>query len=129
MPDIATLPEFASFLQTDIDTATGNLLLLDLAQGLITAEIGAQNPWPSVAKSIALTAAGRSYRNPEGLKRDTTGAVTSEYNAEEMGVYLTASEVSRLHKWLSGPGGSTAGQPQGCFPESRPWPDPVEIGW
>lgn len=126
MADIATLPEFASFLQTSVDNATSNLLLLDLAQGLIVEVIGEQDPWPTVAKSVALAAAGRPYRNPEGLKRATRGGATDEYNAEEMGVYLTDSEVKRLQKWLEGPGGSALGKPQGCFPAARTWPDPVE---
>lgn len=102
MAEIASLPEFASFLQIDLDTATANLLLLDLAQGLITEVIGEQDPWPASAKSVALAAAGRSYRNPEGLKQETVGGTTTVYNAEEMGVYLTASEVARLVKWKNG---------------------------
>lgn len=128
MADIASLPELASFLQTDLDTATANLLLLDLAQGLITEVIGVQDPWPTIAKTIALTAAGRAYRNPEGLRQETVGGTTSFYNDSlyAMGVYLTADERAALSKWLNGPGGSTVGQPQGEFPDPHAWPDPVE---
>lgn len=128
MANIAELTELASFLQVDLDTATANLLLLDLAQGLITEVIGDQSPWPSIAKSIALTAAGRAYRNPDGLRQDTTGGTTSVFNDPlyTMGVYLTADERAALGKWLNGPGGSTVGQPQGYFPDSHAWPDPVE---
>lgn len=131
MPDIATLEEFASFLQTDIDTATANLLLLDQAQGLITEQIGVQDPWPTIAKSVALAAAGRAYVNPEGLRQDTTGSTTAIYNSPlyRNGVYLSDQEKADLHVWANGPGGSTLGQPQGCFPEPRPWPDPVENCW
>jgi hypothetical protein len=117
MADIATLPEFASFLQVDLDTATANLLLLDLAQGLITEVIGEQSPWPVSAKAVALAAAGRSYRNPDGLKQETVGGTTAIYNAEEMGVYLTDSEVGRLQQWANkgrGPMGTvrlTSGYP------------------
>jgi hypothetical protein len=102
MADVATLEEFASFLQIDLDTATANLLLRDLAQGLITEVIGEQDPWPVTAKVVALASAGRSYRNPEGLKQETVGGTTAIYNAEEMGVYLTDSEVARLVKWKNG---------------------------
>lgn len=102
MADVATLEEFASFLQIDLDTATANLLLLDLAQGLVTEVIGDQDPWPVTAKSVALAAAGRAYRNPDGVKRETVGGVTVEYNPEEMGVYLTDSELSRLQSQLPG---------------------------
>lgn len=128
MADIATLPELASFLQIDLDTATANLLLLDLAQGLVTEVIGDQNPWPTIAKSIALSAAARAYRNPEGVRQDTIGGTTSIYNDPlyVMGVYLTDAERSALNAWLNGPGGSTVGQPQGSFPDSHAWPDPVE---
>jgi hypothetical protein len=127
MADIATVEELASFLQTDLDTATANLLLLDLAQGLVTAEIGIQNPWPSVARSVALAAAGRAYVNPEGLKQDTTGGTTAIYNTPLYmnGVYLSELEKASLHQWSNGPGGSTLNQPQGSFPESECWPDPT----
>lgn len=131
MANIATLDEFASFLQSDLDTATANLLLLDLAQGLVTAEIGEQDPWPAVAKSVALAAAGRAYVNPEGLRQDTTGSTTAIYNSPlySNGVQLSDAEKASLHAWANGPGGSTRGQSQGSFPPARPWPDPVENCW
>lgn len=127
MADIATLAEFASFLQSDVDTATANLLLLDLAQGQIAEKIGEHDPWPTTAKAIALEAAKRAYVNPEGVGSETIGSTAATY--PERGVFLTDREVARLLEWLNGPGGSTVGQPQGSFPESRPWPDPVEICW
>ena len=128
MVAIATLPEFASFLQTDLDTATANLLLLDLAQGLIAEIIGDQTTWPTIAKTVALSAAGRAYVNPDGLKQDTTGGTTAIYNTPlySNGVYLSDAEKAALHQWANGPGGSTLGQPQGSFPDSHAWPDPVE---
>lgn len=128
MADIATLAEFASFLQIDLDTATANLVLLDLAEGLITAEIGAQDPWPSVAKSIALAAAGRAYVNPEGLKQETVGSTTAVYNTPLYmnGVYLSDPERAALHDWANGPGGGTKGKPQGAFPTAYEWPDPAQ---
>lgn len=124
MADIATVEELASFIQADVDTATGNLLLLDLAQGQITEVIGAQNPWPSTAKAIALEAAKRAYVNPEGLGSETTGSTAATF--PDRGVYLTKAEVDRLCKWHNGPGGSTLGKPQGSFPPARYWPDPAE---
>lgn len=128
MVAIATLEEFASQLQSDLDTATANLLLLDQAQGLVTEQIGDQNPWPTIAKSVALAAAGRAYVNPEGLKQDTTGGTTAIFNTPlyRNGVYLSDEEKADLRRWLNGPGGSTVGQPQGSFPSSHAWPDPVE---
>jgi hypothetical protein len=128
MADIATVAELASQLQTDLDTATANLLLLDQAQGLITELIGAQDPWPTIAKSVALAAASRAYVNPEGLRQDTTGSTTAIYNTPlyRNGVYLSDLEKADLLAWANGPGGSTVGQPQGSFPVSHTWPDPVE---
>jgi len=128
MANIAELTELASALQCDLDTATANLLLLDLAQGLITEIIGEQNPWPKTAKSIALTAAARAYRNPEGTRTEAIGGVNVGYNDPlyRMGVYLSDAEKADLLAWLNGPGGSTLGHPQGSFPDSHAWPDPVE---
>lgn len=128
MVAIATLEELASQLQSDLDTATANLLLLDQAQGLVTEQIGDQNPWPTIAKSIALAAAARAYRNPEGTRQETRGGTTDIYNDPlyRMGVYLSDLEKADLQQWLNGPGGSTIGQPQGSFPDSHAWPDPVE---
>lgn len=127
MANIAELTELASALQSDLDTATANLLLLDLAQGLITEVIGVQNPWPTIAKSIALNAAARAYRNPEGVRNEAVGAVNVGYNDPlyRMGVYLTSEERAELVRW-SGNNGSTIGQPLGSFPVSHAWPDPVE---
>ena len=101
MADIATLEEFASFLQVDVDTATSSLLLLDLAQGLVADQIGTQNPWPTIAKAVALAAAARAYVNPEGLRQDTTGSTTAIYNTPLAmnGVYLSDSELARLQGW------------------------------
>lgn len=126
MADIATVEEFASFLQSDLDTATANLLLLDLAQGLVTELIGLQDPWPAIAKTVALSAAGRAYVNPDGLRQDTVGSTTAIYNTPlyANGVYLSDAERAALRDWLDGPGGSTLGKPQGAFPTALPWPDP-----
>lgn len=105
MADIATLEEFASVLQTDVDTATGQVLLLDLAQGLVAEVIGERNPWPVTAKAVALTAAARAYVNPAGAKSTTKVAgpftETVSYSADQMGVYLTDSEIARLKALLN----------------------------
>lgn len=131
MANIAEVTELASALQTDVDTATANLLLLDLAQGLIVEKIGVHDPWPTTAKAIALAAAARAYSNPDGLKQETTGGTTDIRvdEAARMGVYLTKGEKQELSDWLCGPGGSTVGKPQGSFPAARSWPDPAEPCW
>lgn len=127
MADIATVPELASALQSDLDTATANLLLLDLAQGLIVELIGDQTTWPKTAKAIALAAAARAYRNPEGLRQDTVGATTGIYNDPlyRMGVFLSDAERADLLRWKNVHDNGTGG-PLASFPESHAWPDPVE---
>jgi hypothetical protein len=106
MADIATLAEFASFLQEDLDTATANLVLLDLAQGQIIDEIGVRNPWPATAKAVALSAAKRAYVNPDGASTETVGGTTTAYTDGNMGVFLTDDERSRLQR--VGGGGTAA---------------------
>lgn len=129
MANIAELTELASALQTDLDTASANLYLLDLAQGLITEVIGDHNPWPTTAKSIALTAASRAYRNPDGARQETVGGVTVVYNDPlyRMGVYITDDERADLIQWNIANGGT--GGPLASFPDSHAWPDPVEINY
>lgn len=129
MANIAELTEFASALQEDLDTASANLYLLDLAQGIITEVIGDQNPWPSTAKSIALAIAARAYRNPDGLQREQVGGTLAIYNDQpgRMGVYLTADERDDLIRWKNYNGGT--GGPLASFPDSHAYPDPVEINY
>lgn len=116
MATIVNLDEFASFLQVSLvdDTAT---LLLDLAEALVIAEIGT-GPWPAIAKTTVLTAAGRAYRNPSGGNMLVAGRFTLGLNPEEMGVYLTSEERIRLLR----PSGASS--PRGVFPDAESWPDP-----
>lgn len=125
MPTIVSVPEFASFRQEDVDTATATLLL-DLAEGLVTDEIGTQSPWPAAARGTVLAAANRPYRNPDNLIQAVRGGTTDQWSAEEMGVYLTAGEKDRLHRWLERQAGADNAAPVGSFPAARSWPDPFE---
>lgn len=118
MADIATLEEFASFLQVDVDTATANLVLLDLAQGQIIDEIGARDPWPATAKAVALSAAKRAYVNPEGASTETVGGTSIAYADGNMGVFLTDDERNRLQR--VGRGGSDAFSVTPTY-EAAPW--------
>lgn len=98
---IATPAQLASSLQRGpVDTASAELYL-ELAQGLIASKIGEQDPWPAVAKSVALAAAGRAYDNPTGASRRTAGPFTTQQEAARMGVYLTAEEEDDLAAWLT----------------------------
>jgi hypothetical protein len=104
MADIATPEELATSLQIPdpgVDTGSAELYL-ELAQGLITEKIGEQEPWPAVAKAIALAAAGRPCRNPGAAKRLTSGPFTADFNPEQFGVYLTDDEKERLADWAAG---------------------------
>lgn len=118
MADIATLAEFASFLQEDLDTATANLVLLDLAQGQIIDEIGVRDPWPATAKAIALSAAKRAYVNPEGVSSETVGGTVVAYTDGNMGVFLTEDERNRLQRVG---GGGTAAFSINPWHEPAPW--------
>lgn len=118
MVAIATLEEFASFLQEDLDTATANLVLLDLAQGQIIDEIGARDPWPATAKAVALSAAKRAYVNPDGASSETVGGTAIAYTDGNMGVFLTEEERNRLQRVG---GGGTAAYSINPWYESAPW--------
>ena len=120
MADIANTGELEWFIQTRVDHAVAGFLL-ELAQGLIVGEIGEHDPWPPVAKAVALAAAGRAYLNPEGMKSETTGPFTGVRDAAGLGVYLTDDEVARLHRQP----GTGYGGPLGWFPAAACWPDPI----
>jgi hypothetical protein len=121
MADIAAPFELGWFIQVDDIDVQVAVFLLGLAQGLIVDEIGDQNPWPPIAKAVALAAAGRAYLNPEGIKSETTGPFTAVRDAAQIGVYLTVDEVGRLRR----PAGTATGGPVGSFPAAQCWPDPV----
>ena len=108
MADIATREELASALQSDLDTATANLLLLGLAQGLVQDEIGERDPWPAVAKATALAAAARAYVNPTGARTTARGPFSTTFASAEAGVYLTDGELARLRAWLIRHGGDSS---------------------
>lgn len=89
-----TLEEFASYVQSDVDTATA-LLLRDLATGAIGAATGlVVDDTNSELKRIALQAASRAYRNPGGLRQETIGSESYTYAAETVAneVALTPQE-------------------------------------
>lgn len=120
MADIAEAYELEWFIQTTVDGAVA-AFLLELAQGLIVAEIGERSPWPPIAKAVALAAAGRAYLNPAGNRSETTGPFTAVRDAAALGVYLTDDEVARLHRQP----GTGYGGPVGSFPAAVCWPDPI----
>lgn len=99
-----TLEEFASYVQSDVDTATATLLRA-LVTGLIEAIDGndyTTDTPTAAAKAIGLEAAGRAYRNPNGSTSRSEAiddySVTDrwETQAAELGVFLTFAEMARL---------------------------------
>jgi hypothetical protein len=94
MAVIATLSDLASFLRVDVATITDRQILLDLAQGMVRDIAGDQTTWSATAKTVVLTAAARAYYNPEGLRSETVGGVTSVFG--DLGVYLTDAEQQLL---------------------------------
>lgn len=87
---IATVAEFASRVQQDVDTATATLLL-ELAEDLIVAETGILTPWPARVKGVQLDAATRAYVNPAGVNHELFETYTRS-GIPPGGVYLTADE-------------------------------------
>jgi hypothetical protein len=96
------LTEFASYVQSDVDTATATLLR-DLVTGLIAEAAG--DTWdvdaaPVGVKAIALASAGRAYVNPQGLQSQTRAiddySTTDRWTAESAGVFLTADELATV---------------------------------
>lgn len=87
----------ATFDTTDQARATQILgMAMDLASSFVS-------PVPSEAKAVVLSAAARSYSNPEGLTQELIGP----YQASRpmAGVYLTKGERSTLRR-LAGSGGA-----------------------
>jgi hypothetical protein len=124
MAEIATIDEFASAIRKTVEFAQGHKLPLDLACGLVADELGEQDPWPTVAKSVALAAAARAFFNPQGLSQEILDGSSATRESAEVGVYLTDSELKRLHRWAAGNLGR--GKPTFSFPGTWPHPDPVE---
>ena len=125
---IASREELAGLLQRKVDNYTADLVL-SMAEGLVTDIIGDQSPtWPLVAKSVCLAAALRPYRNPDALVALQLNQTRQQYNPEEVGVYLTASEEARLQQWLSNnePDVTAPRSPAGSFPDPLCYPDPAD---
>lgn len=95
--DLYDLTEFAAYVQSDVDTATSTLLR-SLVVGLID-EIGTFDPYPVSVKAVALEAAARAYRNPDGLTSETIDDWTGRREAAS-GVYLTESEQATIRATL-----------------------------
>lgn len=91
---IATPSEFASRVQQDVDTATA-LLLLEIAEDLIVAEVGVLSPWPARVKGVQLDAAARAYVNPAGVNHESFETY-SRIGLPAGGVYLTAAEKTAV---------------------------------
>lgn len=99
-----TPEEFASYVQSDVDTAT-TVLLRELVTGLIEAVDGndytVDTPTATV-KAIALEATARAYRNPDGIASRSEAiddySVTNRWDtqAADLGLYLTSGEIARL---------------------------------
>lgn len=97
-----TLEEFASKVQSDVDTATATLLQ-ELVTGLIADFVGSTfdpDAAPATVKAIALSAAARDYTNPNGIT-STTRAIddfnrTDRYEGNSGSLYLTDEERAML---------------------------------
>ena len=101
-----TLEEFASYVQSDVDTYTATLLR-DLVTGLIDAVVGDTfdpDAGTVTQKAVALEAARRAYQNPNGTTSTTVSiddySRTDRWEmarlADRLGVFLTAAERADL---------------------------------
>jgi hypothetical protein len=113
---IATLAEFAYAIRRDSAAAAKHQLLLELAEGLVVAEVGELATYPITAKAVVLEAAVRAYYSLLAVEEDD-GDVDRE--AAQRLVYLTDEQIARL-------AGRAAAGPQFAFPGTWPYPDPVE---
>lgn len=97
-----TIDEFASKVQSDVDTATA-VLLRDLVTGLISETVGDSfdvDSAPVTVKAIALTAASRDYTNPSGYTSTTVAiddySTTNRRDGVGANLYLTDEELAML---------------------------------
>lgn len=103
--DIITTADLASYLRdADLD-ATAAGLYVELANGLVTDITGDLSaPFPARARAVALEAAARAYRNPEGATSETIDDYTFRRDGATSsgGVYLTPSEMALLRGLAGG---------------------------
>lgn len=97
---IVQVVQLANTFNRSVNNAVGNELIRQ-AEGLVIARIGTHSPWPMVAETVVLAAAGRPLRNPKGAKANTTDSVSTQYPDEDLGVYLTETDKDRLDEWLA----------------------------
>lgn len=125
MGDILTPTQLGEGLQSEIVVPVADFLI-GLAEGLVTDEIGVQSPWPAVAVAVVYAAAGRAYRNPKAVAAKSVDTTRDDYNPEDFGVYLSADDLKRLHRWKDSQTPPGAGNsPVGAFPNPLPYPDPA----
>ena len=101
-----TIEEFASYVQSDVDTYTATLLR-DLVTGLIAGVVGDSfdpDAGTVTQKAVALEAARRAYQNPNGITSTTVSiddySRTDRWElarlAARLGVFITEDEKADL---------------------------------
>lgn len=100
MADLFELTELASYMQSDLDTASATLART-LVTVLIRGEVGATKYDAltdlSVLKPVALDVAKRILLNPEGHRSEQIDDYSVTYASESIaGAALTADEVARV---------------------------------
>lgn len=97
--DIITTTDLASYLRdTSLDEPAA-ALYVELANGLVSDVTGDLTaPYPAQVRAVALEAAARAYRNPEGASSETIDDYTFRRDGGTAagGVYLTAAEQAKL---------------------------------
>lgn len=97
--DIITPQDLASYLD-DPSLVTSNraILLVDLANSLITDSYGTATRVPTNVKVVTLEVAARAFRNPGGYSSETIDDYTYRRDADtrQAGIYLTDAEYAIL---------------------------------
>lgn len=121
MTSIATLDEFAYAIRSTTSEAAAHQLLLELAEGLVTEQLGELAEYPVSAKAVVLGVAARAYYNNEGVQQEELSRSVRQplRDAGALGVYLTEDDLIHLQ-------GAGARTPTFEFPGTWPYPDPVE---
>lgn len=105
--------ELAAYLQVSSVSDATFSLLRKLVTGEVESETGdvdlLTDAEKLTAKTVALEAAARAYRNPQGFTSWAIDDARFQRGAEAVGVYLTAAERSRLRRLVATTDSTTTG--------------------
>lgn len=121
MPELFELDRLPSWLQIpEVDTETAAVVRRKVTADVLDAAglDVAPDPVPDFLWSAAVELAAVYYPNPQGLERESEGAVSVVYGPR------AAEILARVRSW----GARTRATmiPRGAFPDALSYPDPAE---